>query len=126
MNKNEISLQVYTARFSKPYEDIFNFLSTQGMKKVELFEVSALEETKEILDKYSMTSASTHFGFDNLKDIKNIIEKLKKANIQYAIVPAPLRNLNQTLKVTLIELKKNGMISEKNCHRMLKYLKIMV
>jgi len=89
MNKNEISLQVYTARFSKPYEDIFNFLSTQGMKKVELFEVSALEETKEILDKYSMTSASTHFGFDNLKDIKNIIEKLKKANIQYAIVPAP-------------------------------------
>jgi sugar phosphate isomerase/epimerase len=89
MIKNEISLQVYTARFSKPYDDIFNFLSVEGMNKVELFEVGAFEETKRILDKYSMTSASTHFGFENLKDTKNIIEKLKKANIEYAIVPSP-------------------------------------
>ena len=30
MNKNQISLQVYTARNFKPYENIFKFLSEKG------------------------------------------------------------------------------------------------
>lgn len=89
MNIKDISLQVYTARFSKPYEDIFNFLSKNEMNKVELFEVEAFDETKKVLDNLNMSSPSTHFGFDNLQNPELIIEKLKKANIKYAIVPAP-------------------------------------
>ena len=55
MDIKQISLQVYTARHFKPYEKILKFLSEQGMNKVELFEVEALPETKEILDKYNMS-----------------------------------------------------------------------
>ena len=39
MEEKQISLQIYTARHFKPYEDIFKFLSETGMDKVELFEV---------------------------------------------------------------------------------------
>jgi len=39
MEKKQICLQVYSARNFKPYEDIFKFLSEEGMKNVELFEV---------------------------------------------------------------------------------------
>ena len=45
MNIEKISLQIYTARNFKPYDNILKFLSEQGMKKVELFEVEAFPET---------------------------------------------------------------------------------
>ena len=66
MEKKQISLQVYSARNFKPYEDIFKFLSEEGMKNVELFEVEAFNETKELLDKYNLISLSSHIGFDTL------------------------------------------------------------
>ena len=78
MDKKEISLQVYSARNFKPYENIFKFLSEQGMQNVELFEVEAFEETKELLDKYNLTSISAHIGFDILKETEVIISSLKK------------------------------------------------
>ena len=59
MEKKQISLQVYSARNFKPYEDIFKYLSEEEMKNVELFEVEAFNETKEFLDKYNLTSLST-------------------------------------------------------------------
>ena len=68
MDIKQISLQVYTARHFKPYENILKFLSEQGMSKVELFEVEAFTETKDILDKYNMTSPSTHMGFSALEN----------------------------------------------------------
>lgn len=89
MDSKKISLQIYTARHFKPYEDIFKFLSETGMDKVELFEVEAFNETKELMNKYNMSSPSCHFGFQNLENPNLIIEKLKRANIQIAIVPSP-------------------------------------
>ena len=41
MNKKEISIQIYTARIFKPYENIFKFLSKKCLQNVELFEVEA-------------------------------------------------------------------------------------
>ena len=52
MNKKEISIQIYTARNFKPYENIFKFLSEQGFQNVELFEVETFSETKILLEKY--------------------------------------------------------------------------
>lgn len=90
MDLEKISLQIYTARNFKPYENIIKFLSDQGMKKIELFEVEAFSETKELLDKYGMSSPSSHIGFSTLKDTKSIINKLKFSNITTAIVPSPV------------------------------------
>ena len=90
MDIKEISLQIYTARYFKPYEGIIKFLSEQGMNKVELFEVDAFRETKEILDKYNMISPSTHMGFSALDNIDLIINSLKQSEITTAIVPSPV------------------------------------
>ncbi len=89
MDKNQISLQVYTARNFKPYDNIFKFLSENGIKNLELFEVEAFDETKELLTKYNLTANSSHIGFDTLKDIKKIISSLQKLNVKHAIVPCP-------------------------------------
>ena len=40
------------------------------MKNVELFEVEAFNEAKELLDKYNLTSLSSHIGFDTLKNVE--------------------------------------------------------
>ena len=90
MEIKQISLQAYTARHFKPYEDILRFLSEQGMNKVELFEVESFPETKEILDKYNMSSPSTHMGFSTLENVDLIINNLKKSNITNAIIPSPV------------------------------------
>ena len=90
MNKKEISIQIYTARNFKPYENIFKFLSEQGFQNVELFEVETFNETKILLEKYNLTAQSSHIGFDTLKDTKNIISCLQKLNVKHAIVPCPV------------------------------------
>ena len=90
MDIKQISLQVYTARNFKPYEGILRFLSEQGMNKVELFEVEALPETKKLLDKYEMSSPSTHVGFSTLENTKLLINNLKESQITTAIVPSPV------------------------------------
>ena len=90
MKKGEISIQVYTARKFKPYEKIFKFLSLEGMTNVELFEVEAFDETKDLLQRYNLTSLSSHIGFDTLKNTDQIINSLKALNVKHAIVPAPV------------------------------------
>ena len=90
MEKKQISLQVYSARNFKPYEDIFKFLSEEEMKNVELFEVEAFNEAKELLDKYNLTSLSSHIGFDTLKNADLILESLKKLNIVIPKAPDPV------------------------------------
>ena len=90
MNKKEISIQIYTARNFKPYENIFKFLSEQGFQNVELFEVETFNQTKILLEKYNLTAQSSHIGFDTLKDTKNIISCLQKLNVKHAIVPCPV------------------------------------
>ena len=90
MNKKEISIQLYTARNFKPYDNIFKFLSEQGFQDVELFEVEAFDETKDLLDKYNLNAKSSHIGFDTLKDTKNIISNLQKLKVKHAIIPCPV------------------------------------
>ncbi len=90
MKKEEISIQVYTARKFKPYEEIFEFLSQEGISNVELFEVEAFDETKDLLQKYNLTSLSSHIGYTTLENVDEIINNLKALNIKHAIVPAPV------------------------------------
>ena len=90
MHKNQISLQVYTARNFKPYENIFKFLSECGLRNLELFEIEAFDETKVLLEKYNLTAKSSHISFDKLKNTKEIISSLKKLNVKHAIIPCPL------------------------------------
>ena len=105
MKKKQISLQVYSARNFKPYEDIFKFLSEEGMKNVELFEVEAFNETKELLDKYNLISLSSHIGFDTLKNTDLIIESLKK--IKNQSMPSYLAQLENQVENSRQFLNKN-------------------
>ena len=90
MKKEEISIQVYTARKFKPYEEIFKFLSLEGILNVELFEVEAFEETNDLLQKYNLTALSSHIGFTTLENTDEIIKSLKALDVKHAIVPAPV------------------------------------
>ena len=91
MNKNDISIQLYTARNFQPYSSILNFFSKSGIANIELFGLESLniEELKEMMESSSISSKSTHVGFESLKNSANIIERAKKMNIQHVIVPAP-------------------------------------
>tara|TARA_B100000686_G_scaffold348167_1_gene438568 strand:+ start:619 stop:1386 length:768 start_codon:yes stop_codon:yes gene_type:complete len=89
MNNYEISFQIYTARYFKPYQKIFEFISNSGISNIELFEVEAFDETKDLLQEYNLTSLSSHIGFSELKNTENIINKLKFIGVKHAIVPAP-------------------------------------
>ena len=83
MNKNQISLQVYTARHFKPYEEIFKFLSEIGIENVELFEVEAFEKIKNLLEKYNLNVKSSHIGFDTLKNTSEIISSLQNLKSRF-------------------------------------------
>ena len=89
MEKKNISFQVYTARNFKPYEGILKFLSASGIQNIELFEVEAFDEIKDLLEKYNLTAKSSHIGFDTLKNSKQIISSLQKLNVKHAIIPCP-------------------------------------
>ena len=89
MKKNNISFQVYTARNFKPYEGILKFLSESGLQNIELFEVEAFDEIKDLLETYNLTAKSSHIGFDTLKNSKEIISSLQKLNVKHAIIPCP-------------------------------------
>ena len=89
MEKKNISFQVYTARNFKPYDGILKFLSENGLQNIELFEVEAFDEIKDLLEKYNLTAKSSHIGFDTLKNSKQIISSLQKLNVKHAIIPCP-------------------------------------
>ena len=91
MNNKEISVQLYTARKFKPFGPILDFFSKSGIVNIELFGLESLnvEEFRNMMQTFNITSQSTHVGFEALKDYKNIIERAKKLNIKHVIVPAP-------------------------------------
>lgn len=91
MNKEDISVQLYTTRKFQPYAPILNFIREQGLVNLELFglESMQIDEFKNIMDSYNITSHSTHVSFEALQDTKNIVERAKKLNIKHVIVPAP-------------------------------------
>ena len=91
MNINQISFQLYTARKFTPYRSIFEFISSTGIKNIELFALSDFDEIeiKDMLQEYNLTSLSAHISFESLEQIDIILNKLKYLNIKHAIIPAP-------------------------------------
>ena len=91
MNKQDISLQLYTTRNFQPYAPILQFIKEAGIVNIELFGLESIniDEFKDLMDSNSIKSQSTHVGFEALIDTKNIIDRAKQLNIKHVIVPAP-------------------------------------
>ena len=91
MNKSDISFQLYTARKFEPYKNIFEFISSTGIKNIELFALSDFDEIelKDLLQEFNLTSISAHISFESLENLQDIIKKVKFLNIKHAIIPAP-------------------------------------
>ena len=91
MNKQDISVQLYTTRKFEPYPSVLNFIKESGVSNLELFGLESMniDEFKNIMVSNNITSHSTHVGFEALHDTKNIINRAKELNIKHVIVPAP-------------------------------------
>ena len=91
MNKESISVQLYTTRKFQPYAPILNFINELGLINLELFGLESMniDELKNMMESNNITSHSTHVGFEALQDTKNIVNRAKKLNIKHVIVPAP-------------------------------------
>ncbi len=91
MRKENISVQLYTTRKFQPYKKIFEFISSTGIKNIELFALSDFDEKelKDLLQEFNLTSLSAHISFESLEDVNLIINKIKYLNIKHAIIPAP-------------------------------------
>ena len=68
MNINEISIQLYTTRKFTPYRNIFEFISTTGIKNIELFALSDFDELElnDLLQEFNLKSLSAHISFESL------------------------------------------------------------
>ena len=91
MEKNEISIQLYTARKFEPYLPILNFFSDSGITNIELFGLESIDidEFKTFMASSNISSRSTHVGFEALKNTQNIIDRAKRLEIKHVVVPAP-------------------------------------
>ena len=91
MNKADITFQLYTARKFQPYKNIFEFISSSGMKNIELFALSDFDEKhlKDLLQEFDLSAISAHISFESLENLQEIINKVKFLNIKHAIIPAP-------------------------------------
>ena len=91
MNKQDVTMQLYTTRHFQPYEPILKFLSNSGIVNIELFGLESIniDEFKSMMDQSNITSKSTHVGFESLSDSDNIINRANTMNIKHIIVPAP-------------------------------------
>ncbi len=91
MDIAEISIQLYTARKFKPYRNILEFISSLGIKNIELFALAEFDEKelKDLLQEYNLTSLSSHINFESFEEVDVILNKLKYLNIKHAIIPAP-------------------------------------
>ena len=91
MDIKEISFQLYTARKFSPYRNIFEFISSSGIKNIELFALSDFDEkeVKDLLQEFNLTSLSAHISFESLERLDVILNKLNYLNIKHAIIPAP-------------------------------------
>ena len=100
MNKQDVSMQLYTTRHFQPYEPILKFLSDSGIVNIELFGLESMNtnEFKSMMDQVNITSKSTHVGFESLNDASNIIDRANTMNIKHIIVPAPPARKNAEFK----------------------------
>ena len=102
MNKQDISVQLYTTRKFQPYPTILNFIKESGVSNLELFALESMniDEFKNMMESNSITSHSTHVGFEALQDTKNIVERAKELNIKHIVVPAPPAKKNGDFRNT--------------------------
>ena len=72
MNKNNISIQLYTTRHFKPYEPILNFFSKTGIRNIELFGLESIDidHFQQMMDSSNISSKSTHVSFEALENFK--------------------------------------------------------
>ncbi len=91
MNISEVSVQLYTTRKFQPYRNIFEFISSTGIKNIELFALSDFDEKElnDLFQEFNLTSISAHISFESLEQLETIINKIKYLNIKHAIIPAP-------------------------------------
>ena len=91
MNKQDISVQLYTTRKFQPYPPILDFIRETGVSNLELFGLESMniDEFKNMMESNNITSHSTHVGFEALQNPKNIVDRAKELNIKHVIVPAP-------------------------------------
>ncbi len=91
MNIIDISVQLYTTRKFQPYKNIFEFISSKGIKNIELFSVPEFDENelKDLLLEFNLSSISAHINFESFENIKQIINKIKFLGVKHAIIPAP-------------------------------------
>ena len=90
MNRNEITMQLYTTRKFQPYEPIFKFLSESGIKNIELFDLDKidLDNFKSMMDENSISIKSSHISFQAITNTEETIRRMKYLNIKHAIVPS--------------------------------------
>ena len=91
MNKQDISVQLYTTRKFEPYPSVLNFIKKSGVSNLELFGLESMNinEFKKMMDSNNLTTYSTHVGYEALQDTKNIVDRAKELNIKHVIVPGP-------------------------------------
>ena len=65
MNRNQVTMQLYTTRKFQPYEPIFKFLSESGIKNIELFDLDKidLDNFKSKMEENSISIKSSHISF---------------------------------------------------------------
>ena len=90
MDRNEITMQLYTTRKFQPYEPIFKFLSESGIKNIELFDLDKidLDNFKSMMDDNGISIKSSHVSFQAITDTEETIRRMKFLNITHAIVPS--------------------------------------
>ena len=91
MNKVDISFQLYTARKFEPYKNVLKYITSTGIKNVELFALSDFDEKElhDLLQQNNLTALSAHISFESFENLKDTIKKIKYLNIRHAIIPAP-------------------------------------
>ena len=90
MNKNEVTMQLYTTRKFQPYEPIFKFLSDSGIENIELFDLDKidLDKFKSMMDENGISIKSSHISFQAITNTEETIRRMKYLNIKHAIVPS--------------------------------------
>ena len=97
MNRNDVSMQLYTTRKFQPYEPIFKFLSESGIKNIELFDLDKidLDNFKSMMDDNDISIKSSHISFQAISDTNETIRRMKFLNISHAIVPSVPEKFNK-------------------------------
>ena len=90
MNRNQVTMQLYTTRKFQPYEPIFKFLSESGIKNIELFDLDKidLDNFKSMMEENSISIKSSHISFQAITNTEETISRMKYLNIKHAIVPS--------------------------------------